>query len=140
MQLTEHFSVEEMTATQTRIDNTPPQEVMSSLRIVAESMEIVRGALGDRPIHVNSGYRSPEVNTAVGGSKTSAHMQGFACDFICPKFGTPIEVCEAIVAAGIRFDQLIEEGTWVHISFARPMRQEVLTKRGPGYTPGLSER
>jgi zinc D-Ala-D-Ala carboxypeptidase len=82
------------------------------------------------------------VNRAVGGSAISAHCNGDADDFIVPEFGTPQQVAKRIRDAGIPFDQLIFEGTWVHISFARAMRGQVLTAHfngGPAtYTEGIA--
>lgn len=140
-QLSAHFSLEELTATAHReLDNTPSAEVIAALADTARHMEAVRDLLGGLPLHVNSGYRSMAVNRAVGGAATSAHMFGHACDFICPQFGQPISICRAIVLAGVKFDQLIEEGTWVHLSFDPRMRGIVLTKKpGGGYAPGLPD-
>lgn len=137
--LTAHFALEELSCTQHReIDNTPPAEVVWTLRTTAARMEEVRRLLGERPIHVSSGYRCPELNRAVGGAKTSAHLTGHAVDFNCYGFGRPLDVCRKIARSEIRFDQLIEEGSWVHISFDPRMRRQVLTRRaGGGYAPGL---
>lgn len=139
MNLSAHFTLEELTATSHReIDNTPPETVMQALHDTAEHMEGVRALLG-QPIHVNSGYRCLVLNQAVGGSIASAHMTGHAVDFICPGFGAPLEVCRKLQAAGIAFDQVIQEGTWVHISFDPKMRRQVLTKAAHGgYTTGLA--
>ena len=134
--LSEHFSLEELTVTQVRgADNTPPAALIPALQDTAEHMEDVRALLGGRPIIVTSGYRSPEVNTRVGGSKNSAHMGGRAVDFIVPAFGTPEEIVRAILASDIKFDQVIHEGTWVHISFAdKPRREALVAHFGPGKT------
>lgn len=136
--LTPHFTLEEMTAT-SHGPNAPPPEVVTILgTVTASGMEQVRSLLGDRPIHVNSGYRCPAVNAAVGGVPTSAHLTGYACDFVCPGFGTPLEICDTLSTAPLKWDQIIQEGTWVHISFAPTMRQEVLTKDAHGgYQQGL---
>ena len=105
-------------------------------------MEHVRTLLGDRPISVLSGYRSPEVNKAVGGSPTSAHRTGHAVDFICPSFGTPAQVA-AFLAKNLKdFDQIIEEfDQWVHIGFGPGKRKQLLTARKVGgrtkYLPGI---
>lgn len=147
MQLTEHFSLEELTASETAarkgIDNTPPLDVQANLLILARGLELVRLALQERPIKVNSGYRSEALNLAVGGVAKSKHLSGLAADIICPQFGTPLQVCEAIVAAGIQVDQVIHEfGKWCHVSFpargAQP-RGELLTIASPatGYEVGL---
>jgi uncharacterized membrane protein len=91
-------------------------------------MEKVRSILGDKPIKITSGYRSPAVNKRVGGVANSDHMSAWVCDFQCPQFGTPYEICKAIVASDLAFDQLIcEKRVWVHVSFAPRMRGQVLT-------------
>jgi hypothetical protein len=136
--LTEHFVLEELTCTQQRdLDNQAPAEVVETLRETAERMEEVRRLLGDRVITVSSGYRSAAVNSAVGGAPRSAHLTGHAVDFNCYAFGTAPAICRAIAGSALAFDQLIQEGTWVHISFAPAMRRQVLTRRGHGYAPGL---
>lgn len=136
--LSNHFSLEEMIATQHRgIDNEPPSRIVEVLRDTAERMEAVRELLG-QPIHVNSGFRSAALNAAVGGARTSAHMTGRACDFICPGFGSPLKVCRAVEASDITFDQLIYEGTWCHISFDPRMRRQVIRAQGGRYVSGLA--
>ena len=139
--LSNNFSLAEFiesdTAMRLKIRNVPSPKVLERLRNTAEGMERVRDILRDVPILVSSGYRSPALNKAVGGSATSDHMDGDACDFRAPAFGPPIHICHAIVKSGLRFDQLIEEGTWVHISFGPRMRQQVLTMRRGKYFSGL---
>lgn len=136
--LTAHFALEELACTQHReFDNTPPPEVVATLRATAARMEEVRRLLGGRVITVSSGYRSRALNRAVGGARTSAHLTGHAVDFNCYGFGRPIEVCRAIAGSDLAFDQLIEEGGWVHISFDPRMRRQVLTRRPGGYALGL---
>ena len=130
MNLTEHFTLEELTFSPTaerqKINNTPPLEAVAHLTTLAEGLEKVRALLGG-PIRISSGYRSPELNAAIGGAKNSAHMSGFAADFVCPSFGSPLDIVKAIAASSIKFDQCIQEGMWVHISFDPDMRREVLT-------------
>jgi len=145
MRLTEHFALEELTFSSTAlrlgIDNTPGPEIVNHLLIAATGMEHVRKLLGGIPIHVDSGYRCLELNSAIHGASHSAHMNGYAVDFICPKFGTPLLIVQAIVSSDIKFDQCIQEGRWVHISFDPKLRREVLTatftKDGPIYTQGV---
>ena len=131
--------LEELTATQQRgLSNDPPPPVLTRLTETARILETVRALLGNRPILVTSGYRSPEVNRAVGGSATSAHMRGEAADFICPAFGSPRAVCRAIAASDLRFDQLIEEnGRWVHLGLGGKWRRQVMTFEGGRYRAGL---
>ena len=140
MRLSSHFTLDEFTASQTAarrgIDNTPPAEVMPALIKTAQGMEAVRVRLGGAPISISSGYRSPELNAAIGGSKTSQHTKGEAADFICPRFGSPTEVVYALRDSGIEFDQLILEfGRWVHISFAAKPRHMVLEIDAKGTRP-----
>jgi hypothetical protein len=132
-----HFTLAELTVTR-HGDNTPPASVVDRLQTVtAPAMERVRSLLGDRPIIVTSGYRSPAVNAAVGGVATSAHLAGYAVDFLCPTFGTPLEICQTISRSSLDFDQLIQEETWVHFSVDPRLRREVLTKNGAGFAAGL---
>lgn len=137
--LTAHFALEELSCTDHReFDNTPPPEVVAQLRLTAAQMEEVRRQLGDRTISVSSGYRCRALNRAVGGAATSAHLTGHAVDFNCYGFGDPLTVCRALAASSLPFDQIIEEGRWVHISFDPRLRRQVLTKRdGGGYGLGL---
>ena len=141
MNLSEHFTLAEFTISQTAarkgLDNTPGPGTIEHLKLTAAKLEKVR-ALLRRPIIVNSAYRSPAVNKAIGGVSTSAHCMGYAVDFICPTYGTPLQVAKAIAASDLKFDQLIEEGTWVHISIDPRMRRQVLTMRNGKYTPGLA--
>ena len=129
MNLTPHFTLEEMTfsleAIRKGLDNTPTPTILENLKMTAFNMEKVRELLG-KPIHVTSGFRSPAVNVAVGGTLKSHHCQGYAVDFVCTGFGTPLEICRAIMKSDIKYDQLIYEGTWVHLSFAPSMRRENL--------------
>lgn len=130
MNLSPHFTLAELTvsemAARKGIDNTPPDAVIARLKHAALGLEAIRIRLG-APIIVSSGYRSPDLNKAVGGSKTSAHMDGDAVDFICPGYGAPGAIVSALKDSGIAFDQLIEEfGRWVHVSFAPAMRGQVL--------------
>jgi zinc D-Ala-D-Ala carboxypeptidase len=130
MKLSPHFNLAELTQSQTAarkgIDNTPNSVIINNLTIVAANMETVRTLLNNLPISISSGYRSPALNKAVGGSKTSAHVEGWACDFICPAFGTPAKIVDLLKSSDLKFDQIIEEGTWVHISFAPTMRKQVM--------------
>lgn len=141
MNLSPHFTLEELTITQQRMDNTPTPEVLANMRgALVPMLEQIRQILG-YPLIISSGYRSPAVNAAVGGSKTSAHMEGYAADFICPKFGSPLDVARKLQASNLEFDQIIQEGNWVHASADPRMRQLAMTAHfGPDgkatYTQG----
>ncbi len=124
------------------LDNTPKMTEMASLRnVLAPGMQRVRNALGG-PVLITSGYRSAEVNRAVRGSASSQHTQGLAADFIAPQFGTPRAVAKYLQerSGEIRFDQLIFEGAWCHISFVPGQpRSECLTAHFAGGTVTYSK-
>lgn len=137
MQLTPHFSLAELTVTNQKIDNTPSREVIEVLRTTAFYMEKVREILGNVAITINSGYRSPDVNRAVGGTSNSSHTYGYAVDFTA--YGhTPLTISNVLSKSNLKFDQLIYEKTWVHISFDPRMRGNILTLKGKGkYVKGI---
>jgi hypothetical protein len=137
MQLTPHFSLAELTTTNTKIDNTPSKEVIEVLRTTAFYMEKVREILGNVAITINSGYRSPDVNRKVGGTSNSSHTYGYAVDFTA--YGhTPLTISNILSKSNLKFDQLIYEKTWVHISFDPRMRGNILTLKGKGkYVKGI---
>lgn len=132
--LTPHFHLSELTisgaAERRGIRNEPVGSQLDNLRRLAQCLEVVRSNLVGNPILITSGFRSREVNAIVGGARTSAHLDGRAADFTCPAFGSPREVCAQLITNGVVFDQLIYEGTWVHLGipvFGEPPRQQVLT-------------
>lgn len=143
VRLSSYYTLAVLTASDTAaaqgIDNTPPDAVVANLRVLARGLDRVRRLLG-HPLVINSGYRCPALNVAVGGAPRSQHTEGHACDLECPAFGTPDEVARAIVASPIAFDTLILEfGRWVHLSFTPAPRRRVMTIRSTeeGYLDGL---
>lgn len=145
--LTPHFTLEELCLSQEAvragIDNAPPAAVVANLLRLAKMLERVR-ALLRKPITVTSGFRCAELNARIGGSKTSAHLEGRAADFICPAFGAPYAIARRIAGTRLGFDQMIHEyGRWVHIAVPRapePARRELLSIFEAGrYLPGLTE-
>jgi hypothetical protein len=142
MQLSEHFSLAEFTvsanAVRLGLDNTPPADIIERMKVTARQLERVRAILGDKPLVISSGYRSSAVNRSAGGAKASAHLSGYAIDFTCPTFGTPLQIAQRINVVGVAFDQLIHEyGRWVHISFDPQRRGQLLTIDGQSTRPGL---
>lgn len=132
MYLSKNFTLEEFTFSETAqrhgIDNTPPEEVIDNLKLLALSLEKIREILGGKPIHVTSAYRSPEVNRMVGSKPTSDHVLGLAADFVCPSFGVPDYVVRAILASDIPYKQVIREfDRWTH--FAIPKEGEEAKKQ-----------
>lgn len=121
---TEHkyFTLEELTKSNTAlsygIDNTPPERFVPNLHRLMDYLDKVREAYGE-PMRVSSGYRSPQLNSLVGGSSTSQHKQGLAADLIVPDLDRLFGVIRKLGG----FDQLIDErpkgrGRWVHVSIA----------------------
>lgn len=133
------------TAVRRGLDNTPPAAVLANIvNVLGPGMQRVRDLL-ETPVQITSGYRSPEVNRAVGGSGTSQHVLGLAADFVSPTFGSPRSIARFLAdnQAVLRYDQLIFEGTWVHISFTPGQpRSQVLTAHfaqgGVTYSPGIA--
>ena len=145
--LSPHFTYKEAiassTAKQKNLDNSPGLDELFAMFYTASKMEQVRRILGDKAIRINSWYRSPNLNAAVGGSKTSQHMSGEAVDFTCPSFGTPVDICKKLITSELSFDQLIYEHSWVHISFKNPdgqNRKQVLTLVNGKYVSGITDK
>ena len=126
MKLSRNFSLQELTKSETAIrkgiDNTPSDKVISNLTTLCDMvLQKVRNKLG--VVMVTSGYRSPELNKAIGGSATSDHCKGLAADFEVPGLDNK-QLCKWIID-NLTFKQLIlefyEEGKpnsgWVHCSF-----------------------
>ena len=117
MNLSDHFSYEELTHTDHReFDNTPNADELANLKRLASFLEQVKTVLGGKPIIVNSAFRSKQVNDAVGSKDTSQHRIGCAADIRVPDM-TPDQVVKAVMASGIGYDQIIREfDRWTHIS------------------------
>jgi zinc D-Ala-D-Ala carboxypeptidase len=136
LRLTPHFTLAQLihskTATKKGIDNTPPKKIIRNLKQLAGGLEEVRGLLG-YPLMISSGYRCKALNSAVGGSETSQHVQGLAADFVCRQFGSPYRICKKIADSDLDFDQLIHEygklkkEQWIHLSFGPKSRRQILT-------------
>jgi len=149
MQLTEHFSLEELTysevAARRGLSNELPPELTANLTRTADFLERLRARLGYNPVSVHSAYRAPAVNEAVGGVPTSAHCRALAADIVCPGYGSPYSVAKFVAQAPelmVDVDQLILEYGWVHIGLAeegKPPRRQLLTKRSAAapYETGL---
>ena len=117
MNLSEHFTLEELTHTDHReFDNTPNADELANLKRLASFLEQVKTVLGGKPIMVNSAFRCKQVNDAVGSKDTSQHRIGCAADIRVPDM-TPDQVVKAVMASGIGYDQIIREfDRWTHIS------------------------
>ena len=140
-QLTEHFKLEEMTVSPTAkklgLSNTPTAEHIENMRYCCEKiLEPVRTKFG--PVTINSSYRAPAVNKAVGGSKTSQHVNGQAIDFEVK--GVDNKTVADWVADNLEFDQVILEfytkgdanSGWVHASIKKEggnRKQKLIAKK-----------
>ena len=132
MNLTPHFTLEELTHTDHRtLDNTPNAAEIANLTRLAQFLELVKAKLDGKPIMVNSAFRSKQVNDSVGSKDTSQHRLGCAADIRVPGM-TPDQVVRAIMGHGLYFDQIIREfDAWTHISIpntpaALPRRQALI--------------
>jgi len=152
MQLTENFSLSEMIKSETALrydmDNTPGEAEIENLRVLCENiLQPIRNAYG-RGIKVNSGFRHPEVNAKVGGSKTSDHCRGQAADIEIP--GIPNADLAKYIADNFYFTQVILEfytpgipdSGWVHVSYdSKNLKCQTLTAMKENgktvYKPGL---
>lgn len=152
MQLTENFSLSELVKSETAIrkglDNTPTPEVIASLQLLAEKvLQPVREHF-DRVVKINSGYRAPEVNASVGGSKTSDHCKGQAADIEI--VGVANGDLAKWITENMKFTQVILEfytkgipdSGWVHVSYdpANLKCQALTAVKQDGktvYLPGL---
>ena len=130
MNLTEHFTLDELTHTDHReFDNTPNESELANLKRLATFLENVKKVLGGKPIMVNSAFRSKAVNDAVGSKDSSQHRLGCAADIRVPGM-TPDEVVKALI--DLPYDQIIREfDRWVHISVpnvagAAPRRSKLI--------------
>ena len=115
--LTKNFTLEELTHTDHReFSNEPNESETANLQRLAEFLELVKELLGNKPIMVNSAFRSKAVNDAVGSKDSSQHRIGAAADIRVPNM-TPDEVVKAVIASDLPFDQVIREfDRWTHIS------------------------
>lgn len=127
-----YFTIDELcqsaTARARGIDNTAPAEVTENLRaLTVNLLDPVRELYGC-PIIVNSGYRCPELNKAVGGAASSQHVKGQAADITTGKTGANKVLFDMIRASDLPFDQLIDESgySWIHISYSPRNRRQIL--------------
>jgi zinc D-Ala-D-Ala carboxypeptidase len=150
MKLSAHFSLAEFTDSDTArrlgIDNSLPDELLGEAMNTAAMMERIRLFLSERSgrdigLLPSSGYRSLALNRAIGSKDSSDHVKMMAVDFRAPAFGTPFDVCQALVPVvdALHIGQLIFEHTWIHVSTRQPDKQlnRILTVQGGGYVCGV---
>ena len=127
-----YFTIKELckssTAEQKKIDNSPTQEVIKNLEMLVDNvLDPLREKYG-KPIRVNSGYRSPALNKAVSGSKTSQHMTGLAADITTGSIQSNKKLFALVQSLNLPFDQLIDENKfkWIHVSYSTNPRKQIL--------------
>ena len=120
VRLSQNFNLKEFLRTNTYLQNEPDIESIINLhRIVIYVLQPVRNHF-NKPISITSGFRSKEVNEAVGGKSNSQHLTGNACDFVCPDLAKVFQY----IVDNLEFDQLIYEknkvtgSRWIHISYS----------------------
>jgi len=140
MKLSEHFSLEEFTRSQTAtrmcIENTPSDKLIENGVALCENvLEPLRLAIG-KPITITSGYRCRNLNRLIGGSATSSHMKFEAADIVVYGLETG-GIAAKINQLGLEYDQLINEfGSWVHVSYSMGdnRRESLIAKKVAGRT------
>jgi hypothetical protein len=151
-QLTKNFSLHELTKSETAVrngmDNSPDQTAISNLQVLAvHVLQPVRDHFA-KGVHINSGFRHPDVNAKVGGSRTSDHCKGMAADLEIP--GVPNAELAEWIKNNLEFTQLILEfytpgipdSGWVHVSYdPANLKKQVMTATKQNgktvYLPGL---
>ena len=134
MKLSENFTLEELIAspkaTELGIDNKPGETEISNLRsLCTYVLQPLRDRLG-KPIVINSGYRCPALNKAIGGVETSQHVKGEAADIRVGGVEAR-ELFGHVQDLEMEFDQLILYPTFVHVSFSKGRnRKQVLYAKG----------
>jgi hypothetical protein len=129
-----YFTIPELTRSDTArwlgIDNTPPPDAVKALHeLVDKVLDPLREAWGG-PIRVNSGYRCPELNKAVGGTPTSQHQLGEAADITAGSRSANRLLLAMIKRLNLPYDQLIDEKgcRWIHVSHRRGHNRRLFMK------------
>jgi zinc D-Ala-D-Ala carboxypeptidase len=127
MKVGTYFTLAEFTRTAVEADNIPSGGVIANIQELCREVLDPLRALANRPIIITSGYRSTEVNKAIGGASTSQHRLGQAADIKIEGL-TPRQIVGMIRNAQLPIDQAIEEfGRWVHVSYGPRHRREYLS-------------
>lgn len=132
MQLSEHFSLDEMTRSSTAkrlsIDNTPPLSAIKNLTVLCQEVLEPARKLYGHPFIINSGYRCVKLNRAVGGVTGSYHCQGRAADIACTDY-TNVDYLVSCLYQQPKTDTILVEYTrtaiWVHVQWSDKPRHHV---------------
>lgn len=132
--MSKYFTILELSRSETAqrrgIVNTPNNDIVRNLDALAEQcLDKIRDLWG-KPLGVNSGYRCPALNKAVGGAATSQHLRGEAADITTGAVVDNVTLFNLITKSGIAFDQLILEngGKWLHVSYANGRNRRQIIK------------
>lgn len=123
-----YFTFKEMIVTDTGLENTPNWNQIDNIkRLIIDLLDPIREKW-NKPIKVNSCFRSESVNSAVNGARNSQHKTGEAADITTGNSTDNKRLFDMIVSSGLTFDQLIDEKNfaWLHISFSTRNRQQIL--------------
>ncbi len=130
-----YFTINELTRSTTArlngIDNTPSQQVINNLTALVDNvLDPLREAWG-KPIHVNSGYRCPALNKAVGGVPASQHMLGEAADITAGSREANRQLYSLMRQLKLPVDQAINEYDfrWIHVSYGPRHRRHYFAIR-----------
>jgi uncharacterized protein YcbK (DUF882 family) len=127
-----YFTIKELckssTADVKKINNSPNAKVIANLtKLIDKILDPLRAKYG-KPLQVTSGYRCAELNKAIGGSKTSQHMEGLAADITADSIAENKVLFDLIQKMDLPFDQLIDENhlKWVHVSYSDKPRKQIM--------------
>lgn len=131
MYIPKYFKLSELLVTNSDLINTPSWEVIINLTKLCEHVLDPLRIAFKRPIHINSGFRTPEINKAIGGAKNSDHLcigTTAAADITAGDKEMNKLLFDVILSSGINFDQCIDEKDyrWIHISYNKNGRQQIL--------------
>lgn len=126
--MAKYFTLKELiysaTAELKKINNTPNDAIKKNLEVLIEQLDRIRAKYG-KPIYINSGYRCPALNKAVGGVDSSQHQLGEAADLDTRCGKAENQRLYNLIATSFEYDQLLWEnnGAWIHFSYCRPNRK-----------------
>ena len=126
MRLSEHFTLEELTHSDTavrlHIDNIPNESQKRALQELTDHILEPTRLLYGKPITISSGFRGTKLNAVIGGATKSQHQTGEAADLVTKDNAKVFE----IILENTPFDQLIWEKGWIHVSYSNRNRRQVL--------------
>lgn len=130
--MTRNFTMEELLrssfALKKKLSNTPNDKQLQNMRVSVLALEYLRAYFGNVPIVVTSGFRSPELNKAIGGSPTSSHIDGQAYDIVIMNNLSMKENALSIIRSDINFDQIIVYKSFIHLGLGPKKRRQLISR------------